>query len=45
MQFTPALCEDTIYVVDKTVNSATAARSVLKRFQTPVNSEAISDVT
>ncbi len=34
-----------MYVVDKTINSADAPSSIIKRFQTPVNSDAINDVT
>lgn len=44
VQFTPTYCEFVMYVVDNTVNSANATRTVLKKFQTPVNSNAINEV-
>ena len=44
VEFNTNYCEYTMYVVDKTVNAANATRTVLKKFQTPVNTYAINTV-
>jgi alkaline phosphatase D len=44
VEFTRTHCEFVMYTVDKTSNTATAPRTVLKKFQTPVNTVAINEV-
>ena len=43
-EFNASYCEFTMYVVDKTANQANATRTVLKKFQTPMNVAAINEV-
>ena len=44
VEFNTSHCEYTMYVVDKTVNAANSTRTVLKKFQTPINTTAINSV-
>jgi alkaline phosphatase D len=44
VEFNASLCEFTMYVVDKSTNLPSATRTVLKKFQTPVNVAAINEV-
>lgn len=44
VEFTTSYCEFVMYTVDKTLNSAASTRTVLKKFQTPVNTFAINEV-
>jgi alkaline phosphatase D len=44
VEFNASRCEFTMYVVDKSTNLPSATRTVLKKFQTPVNVAAITEV-